>query len=167
MYPSRVFLIRGNHEFRDVNSYMEMNGFEVKLALAFGPDIASELFETVHQCFDWLPLACVVEEKILVLHGGIGAGEWSIAELERVQRPIRELELADEDAEPEVARACQMVLEALWSDPSDSDADMRRGVHWGNRGSENIPEFGPGKNAGGSYSRTSTPPLTLTVHRCD
>ena len=32
-------------------------------------------------------------------------------------------------------------LQALWSDPSDSDAAMRSGVHESTRG-ENIPEFG-------------------------
>ncbi len=33
-------------------------------------------------------------------------------------------------------------LQVLWSDPSDSDAAMRRGVHASDRGT-NIPEFGP------------------------
>ena len=34
------------------------------------------------------------------------------------------------------------VLHAMWSDPSDSDAGMRAGVHLGQRGGS-IPEFGP------------------------
>ena len=34
-----------------------------------------------------------------------------------------------------------MTLHTLWSDPSDSDSAMRRGVHDSGRG-ENIPEFG-------------------------
>ena len=34
------------------------------------------------------------------------------------------------------------VVQALWSDPSDSDADMRRGVHMSPRGGISV-EFGP------------------------
>lgn len=34
------------------------------------------------------------------------------------------------------------VLQALWSDPSDSDAEMARGVHGNSRG-HGIPTFGP------------------------
>eukprot|EP00038_Savillea_parva_P003507 m.126694 g.126694 ORF g.126694 m.126694 type:complete len:692 (-) comp11194_c0_seq4:242-2317(-) len=141
MYPARVFLIRGNHEFRDVNTFMELDGFKTKVDLAF-EDMGPRVFESVHQCFDWLPLACLVEERVLVLHGGIGAGQWAISDLEAVQRPVRDLDDARAD-DVDAMRRNQMVLEALWSDPSDSDEAMRRGVHWGNRGSDSIPEFGP------------------------
>ena len=34
-------------------------------------------------------------------------------------------------------------MQAMWSDPSDSDDAMKMGVHAGERGSSMIPEFGP------------------------
>ena len=43
-----------------------------------------------------------------------------------------------------------MTLHTLWSDPSDSDSAMRRGVHDSGRG-ENIPEFGADVTAAFSH----------------
>lgn len=87
-------------------------------------------YEAIHEAFDWLPLAALVNESTLVLHGGVGDGSWSVADLAAVSRP-----LCDEHE-----YVC--TTQALWSDPSDSDAAMRSGVHTSKRG-DDIPEFGP------------------------
>jgi Calcineurin-like phosphoesterase len=71
-FPSRVFLIRGNHEFRDMSTAY---GFYGACSTYFGSP--NTVFETVHCTFDWLPLAAVISSSVLVVHGGIGAGDYS------------------------------------------------------------------------------------------
>jgi len=73
----------------------------------------------VHQAFDRLPIAALVGGTVLVLHGGIGDGDWGLEQLaHEVPRPLKTLRGAP-----------LFVAQALWSDPSDSDAEMAKGVH--------------------------------------
>jgi len=130
LYPTRVFIVRGNHEFRQQNELMEEAGFQHHVKRRFPKDWAL-VYEAVHDCFDWLPIGCVVGEAILCVHGGVGDGTWGLKELENdVPRPL---------ADP---YRTLHTLHALWSDPSDSDSAMRKGTHASARG-ETIPEFGP------------------------
>jgi len=112
-YPGRVYLIRGNHEFRLQN---KTYGFFSKCDLALGMKVQEELFESVHLAFDWLPLAAVVGGIVLVMHGGIGDGRWRLDDLRRVKRPI-----TDEGSNP-------LVYQVVWSDPVDgSELSVRAG----------------------------------------
>eukprot|EP00434_Breviolum_minutum_P041586 symbB.v1.2.036995.t1/scaffold5350.1/size28206/4 len=95
VYPMQVYLVRGNHEFH-CQSRMKKRWRSV--------------FDAVHSAFDWMPLGAVVAGKVLVLHGGDGT--WGLHDLEHVKRPMQELD-------------CDHALNALWSDPSDSDNTMR------------------------------------------
>lgn len=131
VYPSQVFLVRGNHEFRDMSEGMEEDGFLFHMQQQL-PTRWSFCYEAVHQAFDWLPLAALVGGVVLVLHGGIGDGSWGLKDLEQIERPLK-WELS----------GC--VLDALWSDPTDSDDWMNWGVHANEeRGlGSGVTEFGP------------------------
>jgi diadenosine tetraphosphatase ApaH/serine/threonine PP2A family protein phosphatase len=102
------------------------------------PTTGQLVYEAIHSAFEWLPLGAVVGRSVLVLHGGIGDGSWSVADLASVCRPIKEVH-------QEGVPAC--VYQALWSDPSDSDAEMAYGVHPNKaRGDKDAPKavlFGP------------------------
>ena len=50
----------------------------------------NQVYEAIHTAFEWLPLAAVVGKSVLVLHGGIGDGTWSVDDLNAVCRPIKE-----------------------------------------------------------------------------
>ena len=56
MYPSRVFLIRGNHEFRQQNEAMAEAGFlyHVKSRL---PSTWHQVYESAHETIDWRALS--------------------------------------------------------------------------------------------------------------
>ena len=70
------------------------------------------MFEAVHDAFDYLPVAALVEDAILVLHGGIGDGTWGLDALKNsVPRPLKQ------DSGPGIA---PHIMHCLWSDPSDS-----------------------------------------------
>jgi hypothetical protein len=79
-FPDRVLLIRGNHEFRDINAHMSVkdgSGFDQACTKFFGHEIGARVYESVHSAFDWLPFAALIENEVFVVHGGIGAGQWS------------------------------------------------------------------------------------------
>ena len=86
MYPSKVFLVRGNHEFRDMNESMGEDGFQAHVAARL-PAAGGRVYEAVHRTFDWLPLGALVAGQVLVLHGGVGDGSWGLRELRQVRRP--------------------------------------------------------------------------------
>jgi diadenosine tetraphosphatase ApaH/serine/threonine PP2A family protein phosphatase len=70
----------------------------------------------VHSAFDWLPLAAVVGNAVLVLHGGIGDGRWRVDDLRSVKRP-----LTDETSSA-------LVNQVVWSDPAEgSELSVKAG----------------------------------------
>ena len=151
MYPSQVILVRGNHEFRGQNEEMGEAGFKYAMKKHLqSREHGMRAYEAIHNAFDWLPLAALVNESVLVLHGGVGDGSWSLAELAKIPRP-----LVDEHD-----HAC--TLQCLWSDPSDSDAAMRSGVHPSKRG-EGIPEFGPDVTA--KFCKDNHISLVIRAHQ--
>ena len=74
-YPGQVYLLRGSHEFRSQNlnsSHQGSQGFDAACIKSFGATTGGKVFDAVHDVFQWLPLAAVVNKKLLVVHGGIG-----------------------------------------------------------------------------------------------
>jgi hypothetical protein len=72
--PDKVFLLRGNHETRDVNGWEEHYGersFIWQCRNRFGDDLGYRLWEACNQVFDRLPLAAVIDQDIFCVHGGI------------------------------------------------------------------------------------------------
>lgn len=114
-FPGRVVLVRGNHEFRVQNT--GHNGFREKCNIHFGRLQGPTMFESIHSVFEWLPLSCLIENTVLVVHGGIGDGSWGLRELQSIDRPLIEW-----DTE---SLSCDVV----WSDPLDGDEQGQRGVH--------------------------------------
>ena len=64
-YKDNVYLLRGNHECRQLTSY-----FNFKQECEIKYDL--EIYEAFMILFDNLPIGCVINEKFLVVHGGIG-----------------------------------------------------------------------------------------------
>ena len=77
-YPERVWLVRGNHEVRTMNRHY---GFEAQCCAKLGPVLGMRFYELANSVFEWLPLAALVAQSVLVMHGGLGEVEcrWPIA----------------------------------------------------------------------------------------
>ncbi|OHT04581.1 protein phosphatase-2B [Tritrichomonas foetus] len=111
LFPSHVFIIRGNHEF---STMWRSNGFITELTNLYRNDLTRSnnkyninIINDLTKMFDTIPLAAVIDNKIACVHGGIGPHFTKIHMLTDVIRPITEF-----DVEP--------LLSAVWSDPSEN-----------------------------------------------
>jgi diadenosine tetraphosphatase ApaH/serine/threonine PP2A family protein phosphatase/Ca2+-binding EF-hand superfamily protein len=112
MYPNRVFLLRGNHEDRSMNYHF---GLRKSCLAQFGASEGQLIWERINECFDNLPLACLVGEEVLCIHGGIGASIESVNDLAGIAKPIT---VPPENVDPEtLSKVDKVVVDALWSDP--------------------------------------------------
>eukprot|EP00941_MAST-03F_sp_MAST-3F-sp1_P001620 g1620.t1 len=72
--PNKIFMLRGNHETRAVNGWESHYGngsFKTQCRCRFGNTLGTELWEDINQCFDFMPLAAVVDKSVFCVHGGI------------------------------------------------------------------------------------------------
>ena len=99
-YPSKIFLLRGNHESADIN---RMYGFydECKRKVSL------RIYKKFCNLFNILPITALVGEKILCMHGGLAYDLKNIDQLKTIKRPTEI---------PEAGLLCDLV----WSDPDDS-----------------------------------------------
>lgn len=64
LHPNHVYFNRGNHEQRSLNAKY---GFEAETRTKYD----AEMFDAIQASFKEMPLASLIEEKILVIHGGL------------------------------------------------------------------------------------------------
>ncbi|CDW52887.1 serine:threonine protein phosphatase 5 [Trichuris trichiura] len=98
LYPKHVFLSRGNHESELMN---KMYGFDGEVRSKYSGQMA-EMFTEV---FNALPLAHLINKRILVMHGGLPATDDVL--LEDIQKIDRFKQPPDEG----------LMCDLLWSDP--------------------------------------------------
>ena len=98
-YPSNFYLLRGNHEFSDVNA---KSGFYEEINQVY----SDRVFDLFNEVFSYLPLAAIIGNDILCLHGGIGPNLKHISQIQNIAFPYNN---CDKDKD---------IQELLWSDPS-------------------------------------------------
>ncbi|XP_072310850.1 serine/threonine-protein phosphatase with EF-hands 2-like isoform X2 [Eucyclogobius newberryi] len=81
VYPNDVHLNRGNHEDHMVNLRY---GF-TKEVLAKYRVHGKIILKLIHKIFSWLPLATVIDHKVLIVHGGI-SNTTDLDKIDRVDR---------------------------------------------------------------------------------
>jgi serine/threonine-protein phosphatase PP1 catalytic subunit len=122
-FPENFFLLRGNHECASIN---RIYGFYDECKRRYN----IKLWKTFTEAFNCLPIAAVIDEKILCMHGGLSPELNNLEQLKRFQRPM---DVPDQG----------LLCDLLWSDP---DKDVRgwgeneRGVSF-TFGSEIIATF--------------------------
>ena len=156
-YPNQIHMLRGNHEDRWINSAF---GFQMECMHRVNDDPDNPIvFNAFNDFFDRLPLAAVINDTVLCLHGGIGSSITSIADIEKIKRP---LEVVHEVSTIEQ----QLVVDILWSDPTDSDIET--GILPNSTrdptGVGNIVKFGPDRVT--EFLKNNNLSLILRAHEC-
>ena len=79
-YPENFFILRGNHECASIN---RIYGFYDECKRRYN----IKIWKTFIYCFNCLPVAALVDDKILCMHGGLSPELSSIDQIKRIMRP--------------------------------------------------------------------------------
>ena len=108
-YKNNITMLRGNHECRQLTSFFN---FKQECEVKYDFDI----YERFMEAFDALPLACIINDKFLAVHGGISPSLSDIAELNKLNRFAES---------PKDGAMCDLI----WADPCDKD-DVALTLEW-------------------------------------
>jgi protein phosphatase len=135
-------------------------GFLRECIMRIGDDPENpEVFNACNDFFDVMPLAALVNESALCLHGGIGSSITSLSDIESIKRP---LEVIHEVTNTEQ----QFIVDILWSDPTESDTmlGLYPNVERDRTGIGNITKFGPDRVI--EFLKNNNLSLILRAHEC-
>ncbi|KAI3504005.1 hypothetical protein L1887_32549 [Cichorium endivia] len=145
-YPQNVHLIRGNHEAADINALF---GFRIECIERMGERDGIWVWHRINRLFNWLPLAALIEKKIICMHGGIGRSINHIEQIENLQRPIT------------MEAGSIVLMDLLWSDPTENDSV--EGLRPNARG-PGLVTFGPDRVM--EFCNNNDLQLIVRAHEC-
>ncbi|RAL45964.1 hypothetical protein DM860_006118 [Cuscuta australis] len=145
-YPHNVHLIRGNHEAADINALF---GFRIECIERLGERDGIWAWHRFNRLFNWLPLAALIENKIICMHGGIGRSINHVEQIENIQRPIS------------MDAGSIVLMDLLWSDPTENDSV--EGLRPNARG-PGLVTFGPDRVM--EFCNNNDLQLIVRAHEC-
>lgn len=112
-YPNRFFLLRGNHECRQVNAHY---GFYQQIVFSYGHPGP---YHSCNELFDCLPIAALIDNQIYCVHGGLSP---KLSLIEKLCFIDRRGELPSDG----------ILSDVCWSDPEEIEGwDInQRGAGW-------------------------------------
>lgn len=121
-YPENFFLLRGNHECAKLNKvygfydeckynfllflFIHLHQFIVLHYFVGKRRYNIKLWKIFTDCFNCLPVAAIVEDKIFCCHGGLSPDLQSMKQIRRIARPTH---VSDQG----------LLCDLLWSDPDE------------------------------------------------
>jgi serine/threonine-protein phosphatase PP1 catalytic subunit len=102
-FPKNIYLLRGNHESEMIN---RTYGFYDECKRRYN----LRIWKNFSDCFNWLPISAIVNEKILCMHGGLSPDLQSLNNIKQIVRPT---EVPDKG----------LLCDLLWSDPEKDCED--------------------------------------------
>ncbi|GAB6030193.1 serine/threonine protein phosphatase Sds21 [Chamberlinius hualienensis] len=109
-YPENFFLLRGNHECPSVS---KVYGFYEECKRRYN----IKLWYAFMNCFTYLPVAAIIDERIFCCHGGLSK---HLTSMDQIMKMPRQREIPDDG----------LLCDLLWSDPDDNV----RGYGYNDRG---------------------------------
>ncbi|EPY43340.1 protein phosphatase [Angomonas deanei] len=113
-FPDNFFLLRGNHETSSIN---RIYGFFDECKRRY----SVKLWKLFTDTFNCMPVAGLVDDRILCMHGGLSP---ELRNLDQIRRILRPTDVPDTG----------LVCDLLWSDPGEDGlvgwGENDRGVSW-------------------------------------
>ncbi|EFO89235.1 hypothetical protein CRE_13833 [Caenorhabditis remanei] len=98
-YRDRIFLLRGNHETPAVN---KIYGFYAECDYKYGVGVWWDF----QCCFNRLPMACLISQKVLCMHGGLSPELTTLNKIRSIERPNEPI-------------SSGLEMDLLWADPTN------------------------------------------------
>ncbi|CAR21311.1 Serine/threonine-protein phosphatase [Lachancea thermotolerans] len=135
-WPSRIQLLRGNHESRQIT---QSYGFYTECVNKYGG--SSDVWRQFTDVFDYLALCCVVDDELFCVHGGLSPNVQTVDQIRVIDR-FREI--------PHDGAMADLV----WSDPEETGGqDARDGRTTGLESSSPHFQVSP-RGAGYTFGRS-------------
>ncbi|KPM05493.1 serine/threonine protein phosphatase-like protein 4 [Sarcoptes scabiei] len=107
--PKNFTILRGNHEFFNMNYYSLLPEMQIK----YGNELGYQMWTRLNDCFALLPYAAIVYNNIFCCHGGIPKHLRKMEEIESIPKSLADIE---EDS---------VAFQLLWNDFYTRDLLLR------------------------------------------
>ncbi|KAH8067076.1 phosphoprotein phosphatase [Aureococcus anophagefferens] len=107
-YPENFFILRGNHECASIN---RIYGFYDECKRRYN----IKMWKTFTDCFNCLPVAAIVDEKIFCCHGGLSPELQQIDQIKKIIRPTDDFSSHIDPAFSVLAKCKIRGVQDLWS----------------------------------------------------
>lgn len=130
----------------DINALF---GFRLECIERLGDPHGVWAWTRLNALFNYLPLAALIEDRILCMHGGIGRSISRIEQISELQRPLK------------MEDGGRVLMDLLWSDPTTNDAV--EGVQPSPRG-PGLVTFGPDRVI--EFCKENELQMIVRAHEC-
>lgn len=104
LYPDRIFLLRGNHEFLRINIGY---GLHKELADRYTKKTSNEMFLYLNGVFTLLSVGAIIQDKYLCVHAGVSAHGFTRNNMRGIRKPYY---WVNDDC---------LVADMVWADPAE------------------------------------------------